>query len=44
MKTTLATVVLLIATTKAIKLKDSTNPPNKAGSPEVLIFVNVFFL
>ena len=31
MNTTLATVVMLIETTNAIKLKDITKPPNTAG-------------
>ena len=43
-KTTLATVVLLMETTKAIKLKDITNPPNKAGKPASFKILIVFFL
>ena len=42
-KTTFATVVLLIATTKATKLNDKTNPPNNPGRPESLITLKVFF-
>ena len=42
-KTTFATVVLLIATTKATKLNDKTNPPNNPGRPESLITIKVFF-
>ena len=30
-KTTFATVVLLMETTKAMKLRDITRPPSKAG-------------
>jgi len=43
-KTTFATVVLLIATTKATKLNDKTKPPNKPGRPDSLIILKVFFL
>ena len=43
-KTTFATVVLLIATTKATKLKDKTKPPNNPGSPDSFIILRVFFL
>ena len=44
MKTTLATEVLIIAKTKAIKLKDITKPPNKAGSPDFFIVLTASFL
>ena len=43
-KTTFATVVLLIATTKATKLNDKTKPPNNPGKPDSLIILKVFFL
>ena len=43
-KTTFATEVLLIDTTKAIKLKDITRPPRIAGKPASLIIWNVFCL
>ena len=43
-KTTFATEVLVIATTKAMKLNDITNPPNTAGKPAFLIIFIVFFL
>ena len=43
-KTTFATVVLLIATTKATKLNDKTNPPKYPGRPDSLIIIKVFFL
>ena len=43
MNTTLATVVLLIAKTKATKLKDITKPPSTPGKPETLIILIVFF-
>ena len=39
-----ARLVLLIAMTKATKLKDITKPPSNAGNPESLIIFNVFFL
>ena len=42
-KTTFATVVLLIATTKATKLNDKTKPPNNPGRPDSFIIFNVFF-
>ena len=42
-KTTLATVVLLIATTNATKLNDKTKPPNNPGRPDSLIILKVFF-
>ena len=44
MKTTLATEVFIIANTKAIKLKDITKPPNKAGSPDFLTILTESFL
>ena len=43
-KTTLATVVFVIATTNAIKLSDITNPPNTAGKPASFKIFIVFFL
>ena len=44
MKTTFATVVLVIATTKAIKLSDITSPPITAGKPASFSILIVFFL
>ena len=45
MNTTLATVVLFIAKTKATKLKDNTKPPNTPGKPESLTnFNSVLFI
>ena len=39
-----ATSVLVIETTKAIKLSDITNPPNSAGTPASFKILIVFFL
>ena len=43
-KTTFATVVLVIAKTNAMKLNDITNPPATAGKPASLKIFIVFFL
>ena len=43
-KTTLATVVLLIATTNATKLNDKTKPPSNPGRPDFLIILKVSLL
>ena len=42
MNTTLATVVILIETTNAIKLKDITSPPYQGGTASLIILI-VFF-
>ena len=44
MNTTFATVVMLIETTNAIKLKDITIPPSTAGKPASFMILIVFFL
>ena len=43
-KTTLATEVLIIANTKAIKLNDITKPPRNPGSPAFRTILIAFFL
>ena len=42
-KTTFATEVLVIATTKAMKLNDITNPPNNPAKPASFKTLIVFF-